>query len=413
MIKVIRKQAQRMMCLCLNLFLLTGILSGCWDNRELDELGIVSGTAYDRKNGEWEITYQIINPSSTSSLGGSSGGGSVAPPFLTFTERGSTLIEAQSRSNLTSTRRLFFSHSRMSVLNVKAVNEGLPALLDLFLRKPEESETVFVFLTERDASDVLEQLMQVTKNQGMGIQLMIQQESKLTSYYPGTRIFELTMALTSDSRCATVPEIKLTQPEVMDTVQDTQVTDLPSRLTLGRLGVLKDDRFIGWLGTKEAFGLTFLRNRINHASIPFPSDPRKEKVDSTFSLLDSKTEIKPLWEKDHFVMEVSIKGKGMLMETGGKVDLSKNNELSRLEKIIEEEVLEYISTSWKAVQALNADVTEFASLIHSKYPKHWKQIQKDGNWDQVFSEIEIRPDVSMDIDRFGLSNKSYKSVQEN
>lgn len=412
MIKQTWTRGRKILYLGLSLCL-AATLSGCWDDRELDELGIVSGTAYDWEDGEWRVTYQIINPSSTTSMGGSSGGSPISPPFLAFTERGSTLTEAVARSNLTSTRQLFFSHSRISILNVTAVDQGLPALLDLFLRKPDESETLFVFLSEREASDVLEQLMQVTKNQGMGIQLMIQQESRLTSYYPGTRMFELAMALSSDSHCATVPEIKLTRPEVMKKVEDTQITDLPSRISLGRLGVLKEDRFAGWLNTREAFGLTFLRNRINAASIPFSSDPRKEKNDSTFSLLESKTAVKPVWENDHFVMHVSIKGEGMLSETGGKVDLSKPSQLSQLEKLIEEEVLEYVHSAWRAVQELNADVTEFATLIHSKYPKRWKQIQADNSWDQVFKEIEIRPSVTIDINRFGLSSKSYKSVEQN
>lgn len=406
-------RGRKILCLSLSLCLSATLLSGCWDDRELDELGIVSGTAYDWEDGEWRVTYQTINPSSTGSTGGTSVGSSISPPFLTFTEKGSTVTEAVARSNLTSTRQLFFSHSRISILNINAVNQGLPALLDLFLRKPDESETLFVFLSEGEASDVLKQLMQVTKNQGMGIQLMMQQENRLTSYYPGTRMFELTMALSSDSHCATVPEIKLTENKVMDRVEETQVTNLPSRIALGRLGVLKEDRFIGWLNIKQAFGLTFLRNHINAASIPFSSDPEKEKQDSTFSLQKSKTVVKPIWENDHFVMQVSIRGEGMLMETGGKVDLSKPDQLSRLEESIEEEVLQYVNSAWHAVQELNADVTEFATLIHSKYPKRWRQIQADNSWDQVFKEIEVRPAVSMEINRFGLSNKSYKSVEQN
>ncbi|MGG6314133.1 Ger(x)C family spore germination protein [Paenibacillus macerans] len=390
-------------------------LTGCWDDRELNELGIVSGTAYDWEDGQWKVTFQIVNPSTTSSNGGSgSGGGSIAPPFLTFTEKGTTAMEAVSHSNLASTRQLFFAHSRITVINKDVVDKGLAPLLDLFLRKPDASETVFVFLTERKASDVLQQLMQVTKNQGMGIQLMIQQESKLTSYYPGIRMFELTMALSSESRCAAVPEIKLTEAEVMDKVDETMITDLPSRIALGRLGVLKQDRFVGWLGTKEAFGLTFLRNRIQSASIPFPSDPRqKDTNDSTFSLIESHTSVDPVWEKDHFVMEISIKGEGMLLEMGGKADLSKPDELLGFERSIEEQVIGYVNESWKTVKRLNADVTEFAALIHHKYPKRWKQIQAEGSWDQTFKEIEIRPQVKMNIDRFGLSSKSYKSVEQN
>lgn len=52
--------------------------------------------------------------------------------------------------------------------------------------------------------------MQMTKNQGAGIQLMIEQESRLLSYYPGTRLYELAMSLSSESKSAVLPEILLT-----------------------------------------------------------------------------------------------------------------------------------------------------------------------------------------------------------
>ncbi|SDE79771.1 spore germination protein KC [Fontibacillus panacisegetis] len=409
-----RKRSRRGLLAILSFSLATAGMTACWDNRELNELGIVSGSAYDREDGQWVTTYQIINPSATSSQGGGGGGqGGPSPPFLTFTERGSTIMEAVARSNLTSTRQLYFAHSRITVINEKVAREGIAQLLDLFLRKPDASETVNVFLSERRAGDILNQLMQITKNQGTGIQLMIQQESELTSYYQGIKMFELSMALSSESHCAAIPEIKLTNREIINKIQEAESTDLPTRIALGRLGILKKDRFIGWMSDREAFGLSFMTDKINSAIIPFTSDPEhNEKLDASANLMDSKTIVRPVWEGDHFVMDIDVKGNAMLLELKGKADLSKPAEVSKFERNIEQNILEYINRSWRTVKKLGADVTMFAPLIHRAFPKRWEHIEKEGNWDTVFQEIEIRPRVSISIDRFGLSSKSYKSVEQ-
>lgn len=402
----------RVLLLCLPLLSL--LLSGCWDDRELNELGITSGSAYDWENGQWKATYQVINPSSgASGMGGSGGGSASSPPFVTFTVKGRTIMEAIERTNLTSTREMFFSHSRITVIGESVARHGINQLIDMFLRKQDARETVYVFISRGEAGDILDQLMQLTKNQGAGIQLMIEQESRLLSYYPGTRLFELAMALSSESGSAVLPEILLTGSDIMDETTETGRTDLPSRLALGRLGVIKGEKFAGWLSQEEAFGLTFLTDEIKTATIAFPSQPRtSDKLDASFVLQHSTTTVHPVWAKDHYIMDVDIKGNGILSEVGSVMDLNDRAAISEMEASIEQQVLELVNQSWAGVKKLGADVTGFAVKVHRSDRKHWKKIEKDKSWDSIFQDIEIRPHVSFQIERTGLSNKSFKSVQQ-
>ncbi|OMF96287.1 hypothetical protein BK146_15125 [Paenibacillus sp. FSL R7-0333] len=400
--------------LLLCLPLLSVLLSGCWDDRELNELGITSGSAYDWEDNQWKATYQVINPSSgASGMGGSGGGSTSSPPFLTFTVKGRTIMEAIERTNLTSTREMFFSHSRITVIGESLARHGINQLIDMFLRKQDARETVFVFISHGDAGMILDQLMQMTKNQGAGIQLMIEQESRLLSYYPGIRLYELAMALSSESKSAVLPEILLTGPRTMDETSETAVTDLPSRLALGRLGVIKGDTFAGWLSQKQAFGLSFLTDNIDSATIAFPSRPgASDKLDASFILQNSATTVHPVWDKDHYVMEVNVKGSGVLTELGSVMDLNDRKAISEMEASLEQRVLELMNNAWAEVKRLGADVTGFAVRVHRSEPKRWKQIEKEKSWDSVFQEIELRPQVSIEIERTGLSNKSFKSVQQ-
>lgn len=407
----IRHQAQRGILLFLSLAsLLSG---GCWDDRELSEIGIVSGSAYDWEDNQWKATYQVINPSSgASGMGGGGSASTSSPPFVTFTVKGATIMQAVERTNLTSTRQMYFSHSRLTIISEKLAQRGISQLIDLFLRKPDARETVYVFLTEGESGRILNQLMQLSKNQGAGIQLMIQQEEKLTSYYPGTRLYELAMGLTSDSQSGTVPEIVLSQGKVMDKTDDIAVTDLASRLEFGRLGVMKKDRFVGWLSQREAYGLSFMTDKIQKASISFPSLPgENDRDDASIMLLHSKTKVKSVWEKDHYVMDIGIQAGGTLTEIDSKVDLGRDSAIRQLESSIEQNILEIVNDSWKSVKKLNADVTGFAVTIHRNHPKQWKRIKEENQWDSVFQNIEIRPHVKVNIERVGLGSKSYKSLE--
>lgn len=404
----------KLLRLLLSLPLSALLLSGCWDDRELNELGITSGSAYDWEDNQWKATYQVINPSSGSSgMGGSGGGSTSSPPFLTFTVKGKTIMEAIERTNLTSTREMFFSHSRITVIGRSLAEHGINQLIDTFLRKQDARETVYVFLSEGDAGDILDQLMQMTKNQGAGIQLMIEQESKLLSYYPGVRLYELAMGLSSESRSAVLPEILLTGPQTMDEIKETGVTDLPSRLALGRLGVLKGDTFAGWLSQKQAFGLSFLTDTVKSATIAFASRPSvSDTLDASFVLQNSATAVRPVWAGDHYVIDVEVKGAGVLTELGSVMDLNDRKAIREMEESLEQRVLELMNDSWAEVRRLGADVTGFAVRIHRSDPKRWKQIEQEKSWDRVFQELEIRPHVSLQMERTGLSNKSFKSVQQ-
>lgn len=405
---------RKALCLILCLPLLSVLLSGCWDDRELNELGVTSGSAYDWENDQWKATYQVINPSSgASGMGGSGGGSTSSPPFVTFTVKGRTIMEAIERTNLTSTREMFFSHSRITVIGESLAKHGINQLIDMFLRKQDARETVYVFISKGEAGDILDQLMQLTKNQGAGIQLMIEQESRLLSYYPGTRLFELAMSLASESGSAVLPEILLTGPDIMDETSETGRTDLPSRLALGRLGVIKGEKFVGWLSQKQAFGLSFMTDHIETATIAFASQPRKsDKLDASFILQNSTTAVHPVWAKDHFIMDIDIKGSGVLTELGSVMDLNDRNAISQMEESLEQQVVDLVNNSWTEVKKLGADVTGFAVRVHRSDRKRWKQIEKEKSWDSVFKEIEIRPRVSFQIERTGLSNKSFKSVQQ-
>lgn len=65
------------------------ISSGCWNNRELGELGIAAALGIDKDGDRFIATVQLVNPAEISSLKGSG----TSAPIIVYSEKGKTLLK--------------------------------------------------------------------------------------------------------------------------------------------------------------------------------------------------------------------------------------------------------------------------------------------------------------------------------
>ncbi|CAG7635221.1 Ger(x)C family spore germination protein [Paenibacillus allorhizosphaerae] len=393
------------------LLLTCAVMSGCWNRIELNEISIVAATAFDLEGDDWVISYQTIIPSTISSGMGMTGGGSNQSPVTVFTTRGRTIREAVNKSSSESPRWLFFAHTNILIVSDRVARGGMSQILDLYFRNPDARETVNVLITKGSARAILEQLMSIEKIPGQGIREIIYNESRNSSRLPSVMMYELAMAMTGDARSAMIPEILISgEPEgaSLDALKKTSQT---SKLRLGKLAVLRGDRLAGWLTKEEGLGVSFITDKVKSSILPFSCNSSDGKTyNSSFRLLTSSTKLSPVKEREHFVMNVDIKAGGYLLESDCVLDLSEPETIDRLERQLQGEIAQILEKSWRAARRLNVDVFGFADAVHRKYPKEWKKIKDD--WEAVFPHIEMKPRVTVSMDRVGLSNKSFKTLKK-
>lgn len=386
-------------------------MSGCWNRIELNEISIIAGTAFDLEGDEWEVSYQAIIPSSISSGTGLTSGGTNQSPVNVFTTRGRTIREAVSKSSSESPRWLFFAHNNILIVSEKVARRGLSQILDLSFRNPDARETVNVLITKGSARAILEQLISIEKIPGQGIREILNNESRNSSRLPSVMMYELAMAMTSDAKSAMIPEVLISGEPEGDTLDALKKTSQTSKLRLGKLAVLRGDQLAGWLTKEEGLGVSFITNKVKSSILSFSCNaPDGKTYNSSFRLLNSTTKLSPVKERGYFVMNVDIKAGGYLLESDCVLDLSKPATIDRLELQLQNEIVQILEKSWQAGKRLNVDVFGFADAVHRKYPKEWKTIKDD--WEVVFPEMEMKPRVTVSIDRVGLSNKSFKTLKK-
>jgi spore germination protein KC len=394
------------------MLLISMLLAGCWDRTELNELSITSATAVDREKDNWTVSFQVIIPSSISGTGGVGGSGSsLQAPVTVHSVTSRTIKEAAALSYLESPRKLYFGHNSVLVISEKTARAGITPVIDIYLRNHESRETVSVLVSSEEARTVLEQLISIDRIPGQGIQRLLEKEQRGLSYLSNVRLYELAMDLLGESKTGILPEIKISGAGEVTRLDKLKGTTQPSKLKLGRLAVIHEDKMIGWLSQTEALGTAFLKGRVKETTIPFScSGNNPKKPDSTYLLANSKTKITPRPEGDAFAVQVEIKTKGRLNEADCSADLLKPDVIRQVEQQIEKEIERTTLSAWEAVSRLEADVAGLSAVLQRKYPDQWKQFKKGNQTDWKSIKLNVKADVK--LERVGLSNKAFRKMLE-
>lgn len=149
--------------------ILSLILTGCWNSRELNDLAIVSGIGIDltANNGEFRVTFQVVNPSASSTSMGS-GNGMPAVTVISASDR--TVFGALRKASKRATRQLFFAHSQLVVVGESLARSGIEGLFDIFERSHELRLNSPVLISRNsDAASVLKILTTLESLPSMGV----------------------------------------------------------------------------------------------------------------------------------------------------------------------------------------------------------------------------------------------------
>ncbi|WP_438447838.1 Ger(x)C family spore germination protein [Gorillibacterium sp. sgz5001074] len=390
------------------------LLAGCWDRSELNELSITSATAIDKEKDNWKVSYQVIIPGSISGSGGLGGGGATSgqAPIIVHSVTSKTIREAAALSHLETPRKLYIGHNSTLVISEKAAREGVSPILDIYLRNHEARETVSVVVTSGEARSILEQLMSIERIPGQGIQRLLEQEQKNLSYVANVRLYQLTMDLLGEPKTGVLPEIMISGSGDLTKQDKLKGTSQPAKLKLGRLAVIRENKMIGWLSREEALGTAFLKNKVEGTQMPFSCTGDDKKLDATYLLTGSKTEIKPKLNPDtkSFDIQVEIKSKGRLNEADCALDLLDPGVIRKMEESIAKEIERSSMSAWEAVNRMDADVIGLSSIIQRKNPKEWKRMKQEKKTDWKSMKLTVKAQVT--LERIGLSNKAFRKMME-
>ncbi len=269
------------------------LLSGCWDQKELNDIALIEGVGIDKaKDGQVEVTVSMIAPQAQSA-GGDGGGGKGAGGTQLVVVRyakGVTVAKALEQVQTKIPRKIFFGHLQAIVISEKVAKEGITDYLDLFLRHPRPSTHTYVFISKGSAKELLS--LQTELYSPVEI---IRGIARTETLMDKTILDVLEMLKDGDTA---IPMVEKLPPEKGKKPNQT----IPY---LNKTAIFNKDKMVGSIDDSLTRGAMWIRNEIKEARITMK--PKNENKPITLAVLNAKTKLVPKISGDKW--EITIKGK--------------------------------------------------------------------------------------------------------
>lgn len=366
-------------------------LCGCWNARELDQLGIVMGVGLDVPAGapdQVEFTAQIVKPGEIGTTKNGGGGGSGEKAYWNITTVSETVFSAVRELTAQSSRKLFFPHTDALIIGRSAAETGIGKYLDFFQRDHEVRSKIPIVVSETTAKDILDVKPELEKIPAANIQELIDQCYHATSQIPPVNLTEFVDRYMSATTAAVAPMVKIVQDGDEKTVE------------VSGTAVFKLDKMVGTLDKTEGRGLLWVLGKVKSGVIVV-QDSQGGAVSA--EIIRAKVEVEPILENGKLRITVKVVEEGNIGEADGTANVAELSEVAYLEDRIAEAIRSEISAALLRARALDADIFGFGDAVKQKYPKQWKEMED--NWDELFETLEVELEVEANLRLTGKISK--------
>ncbi|MBK1809911.1 Ger(x)C family spore germination protein [Clostridium sp. YIM B02505] len=382
------------------LLILTMLLTGCWDNKDINDLIIVSSMALDKgEHDNLKVTLLCIRPTSQRSF--ESEKISQNNDVIIFSSEGGDIMDACNRISRKLSRKLFFSQMENVLMGEYLARENAAEYLDFFPRHPEPPLKTHMFLTKGNASKIFDTDSSLERNIAQEIDklksLNLKAEVQLKDFF---------IALTEDGIDPIIPLLEVTKSDKETTPSTASVASITGA------GLFNKSKLVDFIDYDTYRGVLYIQNKIKlgSGSVTFPKESGGGKV--TAKVLDSITKITPIIENDELSVKIFIKTKAHLSENTTKLDLTKPSVIDEIDTLFENRIKNLAESAIDKAKNTNcSDVFGFGSIVRGEYPKQWEdQYKKD--WKTLLPSLKVSVVCDVDITEIGFDAKSLPLKEE-
>ncbi|QHW29657.1 Ger(x)C family spore germination protein [Paenibacillus rhizovicinus] len=376
-----------MILLCLSL--LSTVTGGCWNLKEPNQLAIVIAGGLDaNKDGRLVVSSQIAIPAG---LNSQSTGASNNRSFVVVSALGKDFMDAGQNLQTQLSRSLFYAHRQTILIGQRMAEQGLAKqgirrYLDMIVRNPKsEIRSVIWVVKGGEAKDIL--ATKPTFDPLISTALSsIQMSLGMKPYY----FREFLGDALKNGGAVLLPAVSGNSSGTKFNYSGAAVLNKENGLRLS--GFLKpvESYYANWItGRQKMFTITALQSQ-GGSSISIRVKPLRNRID-----IDKG----PQGIRVH----IRLRGSGDIVENNTLLDPSSAKDLqtiqNRLSKEAEQRVAKLIDLAQKQYKV---DFLGIGELVHRKYPREWKSLQK--NWNDTFITLPITSEVRIRYQDPGQTN---------
>ena len=382
-----------------NMILLIGIslfLTGCWDQRELSTITIVTGMAIDKgKNEKFKLTIESINE--TELYDQTATGNS---PSVLFSLEGETIAELAYKMNIGFSKNVIYSHMRTLVVSKAIAESGMMEFLDTFERSRELRDDFDVILAkEGEAADILQVVYTFQKSSSLKIMSQLESATKGWGSTPNVKVKDLISALTSPGRQPVMTAVRIQgKPKKGESVDNMKKTRPDAIVVIDSMALFKGEKLVGFLSVEDTRNYLWTQNQIENTSISVPCG---ENQFAAIRITDSKTKVKGRIKNGKPKIGVDIVMEGAIYGSTCKGHMDDPKTYKKLDELTNQYVREKVSKTIQTVQDdYGVDIFGFGEVVYRQDYKQFKKVAD--HWDEAFKDAEIDVSVDTMIRRAGL-----------
>lgn len=418
---------KRAVSIIIILFSLCGLMTGCFDKREIDELGYVIALGIDKgKTNYLKLTFQIAKPQAE----GGGGGGGEEPPYSTVTVESPTLYAGINMVNTFTSKQINMSHNKVVVFSSELAQQGLEPYLHALLRGREFRPSMYMVVSRNSAEEYLKGVKpDLVLNPSKYYELTFQSYS-YTGLIPNAQFhdfYKYSESLYRDpvailggvGKFKSSDEFNVDKSTFREKGREfpvggdfyagdvTKAGGVDSE-NMG-FAVFNGDKMVGEMDGTDSKYLLMATGEYGHAYWTI-NDPKKKDM---FILLDIKQSRRP-HHKVNLVdgkprIDVKITLEADILSIQSTIDY----EQGELTNFLEEYVEKHISKEMKAFlektsKEFNSDVCGFGSYA-KKYFLTWEDWERY-NWKSKYKDSTFSVDMHFKLRRPGLILKTLPSV---
>ncbi|MFD2613796.1 Ger(x)C family spore germination protein [Paenibacillus gansuensis] len=362
------------------------LLTGCWDRREINDVGFVLATAIDlEKNNQYRVSLQVALPGQ---MGGESGGGGGTggdKSYYIDSATGKTVGDAMNSLQKRMSRFLTTSHVRVYVIGEDLAKKGVKELFSSLGRGTEYRLNAYMMVAKGKAYDLLgaqpkferfpaEALRELAKTSNMTVK-------------------DLANSMALEGSDAVMPYMG---------VEESQKGDKPSKeIALMGYALFDNGHMSGLLQGENLSGFNFML----HKKMGFMTLELAKQDSLDVFLTGGTVRILPKLSGNNVSFDIRITAAASIVETMSMRDLTLPVNTHAFEKKLSEKLQASITGTLHNLQKSDSDAIGFGEVISRELPGKWKNIS--GQWKKdYFQQAAFHVQVDSNITRAGLISEN-------
>jgi spore germination protein KC len=393
------KMGRRMARFCLSMVMIA-LLTGCWDSRELTDIGFVVAMAIDKgEKKNIRVTVQIVNPVNVSST---QGGGSPMPlPPTTYSAEGNNVFDATRVLSQKLSRQLHYGHAIVLLVGEDlATTQGIKKLFDGIERDSEfRPSATMVIARGTTGEEIIKQRTSLDNSPAIKIKKMVAETEKAFGENIDEKIYQVIQAIVSSGKEPTITGIQLDS------------TNKEDKLMANGIATFKDGKLMRWLDGNESRGFLWVLGRVNSTllTMDWNGQPHTIGIEN----IRTKSSFHSSFDKSGKpIIEVKIGADANIGEVDVPIDVTNPKLFLQIERLYMQAVHDEAVATIKLMQQQKSDIFGFGEVVHRDHPKQWRTLKRDWN-DVTFPTIEVKVKVEAYLRNTGLRNRTIMESIDN